>query len=311
MGNFTFTVKKNRTFLNNKPFLARGLRCSNALYSEKSAHELISNLKLYTEYGLNTISVFFMGNRFGDIKGYNEDASLNEVYASRMGRIISASDELGVVVMVGCLYWAESKAKWPGWTQKDAENAVANTVAWIKKNNFTNVFIDVDNEGMGRAQAGFDTRSLILAAKKAGPEYFVASNYLGPAPKEADLCVHFSQFDKTRPYIETEGVPENAPGAYWGRFSKMDANNSNYGTNPAYNNYINIGLYTEEMKVNQIQRSDMHFSRGDGYLLASTWLQAVEPFGPNHSPGGNGTPGNPGILWWFEHIKKRFGPYEV
>ena len=310
MGKYKFTVKKNKTLLNGKPFLARGLRCSQALYSEKSTHELVSNLKLYSEYGLNTVSVFFQGNRFGDFKGYNEDGSLNEPFASRMEKIIVAADDLGMVVLVGCLYWGESKAKWPKWTQKDAETAIANTVNWAKKHNFTNLFFDVDNEGMARAQAGFDTRSMILAAKKVGPEYIVASNYIGPAPKEADLCLHHSFFDKTKPYIESEGVPENAPGAYWGRFSRQHSETCNY-RNSDYNNYINIGLYTEEMKVNQIQRADIHFSRGDGYLLASTWLQAVTPFGPNHHPGGNGSPGNPGILWWLEYIKHKFGHYKA
>jgi len=311
MGKFKFTVKKNKTFLNGKPFLARGLRCSQALYSEKSTHELVSNLKSYTEYGLNTISVFFMGNRFGDMKAYKEDGSLNETYASRMGKIIAAADDLGMVVLVGCLYWGESKAKWPKWTQKDAETAITNSVNWVKDHNFTNVFFDVDNEGMARNQAGFDTRSMILAAKKAGPEYCAASNYVGPAPKEADLCLHHSYYDKTKPFIESEGVPENAPGAYWGHFSRKASEICNYGNDPSYNNYINIGLYTEEMKAEQIQTSDMHFARGDGYLLASTWLQAAEPFGPNHAPGGNGTPGNPGILWWLEYTKHKFGQYKA
>jgi hypothetical protein len=308
MGKYQFTVEGTNTFLNGKPFLARGLRCSNALYSEKSADELLYNLKLYTEYGLNTISVFFMGNRFGDIKGYNEDASLNEVYASRMEKIIRACDELGILVLAGCLYWGESRAKWLNWTQQDAERAVENTVRWAKNNDFTNIYFDVDNEGMGKAQAGFDIRSLILAAKKICPEYVVASNYTGPAPEEADICIHHSYFAGNKPYIESEGTPENAPGAYWGRFSRQPSGTSNYG-NSSYNNYINIGLYTEEMKANQIQRTDWHFAKGYGYMLASTWLQAAEPFGPNHAPGGNGTPGNPGILWWMEYIRHKFGVY--
>jgi len=34
MGKYQFTVRGNQTYLNDKPFLVRGLRCSNGLYSE-------------------------------------------------------------------------------------------------------------------------------------------------------------------------------------------------------------------------------------------------------------------------------------
>ena len=308
MGKYEFSVRGNKTFLNDKPILIRGLRCSNGLYSESVTSELIDNLAVYAAHGLNAVSVFFMGNRYGNVRGYRRDASLDPEYADRMGKILRAADSLGMVVLVGCLYWEESNAKWTNWTQREANLAVANTGAWLKEMDFRNVFLDVDNEGMARARAGFDIRELILAAKSSGVDCPVASNYLGPAPDEADICVHFSHFRKDRPYIETEGVPENAPGAYWNRFSKQDSEICNYGAS-SYQNYINIGLYTPEMKENQIMRSELHFDRGDGYMLASTWLQAAAPHGPNHHPGGDGSHASPGIAWWLEYTKKRFGPY--
>lgn len=307
MGKYKFTVSGKQTLLNGRPILLRGLRCSNGLYSEEVTSDLVANLPVYARHGLNSIGVFFMGNRFGNVKGYRQDATLDPVYAQRMERIIRAADELGMVVLVGCLYWEDSTAKWSDWTQKEANLAVANTAKWLKDNDLNNVFIDVDNEGMARARAGFDIRELILAAKSAGvcP---VASNYIGPAPDEADICAHFSHFHKEKPYVETEGVPENAPGSYWIRYSKEDTPLGNYGTSDYYN-YINIGIYTPEMKADQIMRSNAHFDRGDGYMLASTWLQAAAPHGPNHHPGGDGTAANPGIAWWLEYTKERFGPY--
>jgi sugar phosphate isomerase/epimerase len=75
---------------------------------------------------------------------------LNPVHAERMARIIEAADRRGMVVLVGCLYWSTSKAKWDSWTQAEADKAVANTVAWLKENNYRNVFVDVDNEGMAQ-----------------------------------------------------------------------------------------------------------------------------------------------------------------
>jgi len=90
---YTFTVRGDKTYLNGQNILVKGLRCSNALISDRSATELISNLDTFTSYGINTVSVYFMGSRFGDVKGYNEDGSLNPVHAARMGRIIEAADD--------------------------------------------------------------------------------------------------------------------------------------------------------------------------------------------------------------------------
>ncbi|MCF6333577.1 MAG: hypothetical protein L3J11_09865 [Draconibacterium sp.] len=122
----------------------------------------------YTEtvpYGVNTVSVFIMGSRYGNIKGYLEDGSLNPVYSKRLAKIINAADEKGMIVLVGCLYWGGSKAKWESWTQKATNKAVANTVLWLEENNFRNVFIDVDNEGMAMRAKGFDPVELVNTAK--------------------------------------------------------------------------------------------------------------------------------------------------
>ena len=63
------------------------------------------------------------------------------------------------------------------------------------------------------------------------------------------------------------------------------------------------------MKRNQIERTKYHLSRGWGYMCASTWLQCVAPYGPNHKPGGNGSAKQPGIRWWLEFIRDTYGSY--
>ena len=82
-------------------------------------------------------------------------------------------------------------------------------------------------------------------------------------------------------------------GGYWGAYSKQHG----------LYQYIRIGVYTDEMKAAQIEDTRRHLSRGDGYILASTWLQCVPPAGPHHSPGGDGTEKSPGILWWLEALR--------
>ncbi len=298
-GQYTFTVRGENTYLNGEKILVAGLRCSNALISDATAGQLIANLDTFASYGVNTVSVFFQGSRFGDVKGYGEDGSLNPLHAARMGRIIEAADERGMVVLVGCLYWSNSKGKWESWTQKEAEAAVANTVRWLKKNKYRNVFVDIDNEGMARKAKGFDNRRMVIAGKKADPECVIATNYKGDPPPEVDLAIHHSRVAPGKPYIESEGTPSNAPGGYWGSYSKRKD----------YYNYINIGLYNEDMKKNQIKIAGEHFEKNQGYMLASTWLQCVAPHGPNMRPGGRGGDGGAGIKWWLEWLRAERGSY--
>jgi hypothetical protein len=299
-GRYVFTVRGKKTCLNGKEIRVIGLRCSNALISDATADQLIDALDTFASSGVNTVSVYFQGSRFGDVKGYRADGTVDPACAARMGRIIEAADARGMVVLVGCLYWGNSKGKWGSWQQKQADAAVADTVRWLKANDYRNVFVDVDNEGMARKAKGFDNRSMVKAGKAVDRSFMIATNYRGAPPPEADLAIHHSREASGKPYIESEATPGNAPGGYWGSYSKK----------AGYYNYLRIGLYNEAMKREQIARTKAHLAAGDGYMLASTWLQCIAPHGPNVKPGGSGAKGDPGILWWLEFLRKTVGPYK-
>lgn len=48
---------------------------------------------------------------------------------------------------------------------------------------------------------------------------------------------------------------------------------------------------------------------GDGFFLSSTWLQAVPPLGPHAGFGGYGSAADPGVRWWVDTIRAKYGPY--
>jgi len=295
-----FSVCGAVTLLDNRPLVVRGLRCSNALVTDAASESLIRHLPVFAAYGVNTVSVFFMGSRFGDVRGYREDGTLDPVYAARMGRIIEAADVLGMVVLVGCLYWGNSRAKWESWTQVEANAAVRSTVEWLAEHDYGNTLVDVDNEGMALRNKGIDNRALVLAGKAADPRCVIGTNFHGDPPAEADLGLHFANPVPGRPYIESEGSPPDVPGGYWGPYSKREG----------FYGYLNVGVYTPEMRAAQIRVAAEHFDAGHGYLLASTWLQAPPPQGPRHHPGGEGTPRDPGIRWWLRWLRASYGPYD-
>ena len=65
--------------LDGRPVKVIGLRCSNSLMSDATTDQLIEQLAQMQSYGLNTVSVYVMGSRFGDIQGYRPDGSLDPV----------------------------------------------------------------------------------------------------------------------------------------------------------------------------------------------------------------------------------------
>lgn len=296
-GGNVLSVSGTDILLNGQPVKLLGLRVSNALISDAETRELLRNLGVFQKYGVNALSVFVMGSRFGDVKGFRPDASLDPVYAARLGRIIEAADARGMVVLVGCLYWSDSEAKADlgHWTQKDANRAVANTVKWLAGHNYRNVFVDPDNEGMANKAKGWSIGRMIAAGHRANPACVIAYNGRAAAPPNADLGVHFSPRIPGKPYVDTEGTPENVP--YWHEYSRR----------PGYRNYLNIGVYSESMKRNQEELTRKGMEKANGYFLAATWLQCPPPLGPNMRPGGDGTPDDPGIKWWLEFVRKTYG----
>lgn len=312
---FVFSVKGKKVYLNGNEFKIIGLRCSNALVSDADTKELIDNLDVFKSYGVNTVSVFFMGSRFGDVKGYRPDASLEPVYTARMVRIIEEADKRGMVVLVGCLYWSNSRAREDlgHWKQEHADKAVANTVRWLKEHNVRNVFVDPDNEGMASRATGWSIKNMIDAAHQVDPSFVIGYNNGAAPPDNADILLHHSPKDGVRAYIESEGSPAKTPGGYWGSFSKSDG----------YYNYIRIGRYNEQMKKSQIDAARDHIENHAGYMLASTWIQCAPHEGiggPFMTPGGRAEnrdindnvkelQSDAGILWWLQWIKSTYGPW--
>lgn len=324
---YVFAVEDTRLTLNGHEFTIIGLRCSNALISDATTRDLIDRLDTYQSYGVNTVTVYFMGSRFGDVKGYRPDASLDPSYAERMARIIEAADRRGMVVLVGCLYWSTSRANedLDHWTQTHANRAIANTVTWLVEHDYRNVFVDPDNEGMAVRAKNWRVESMIAAAHEIDPSIMVANNTRQEAGN-ADLNIHFGPKDPAKPWLDTEATPTNAPGGYWGRFSK-----ETHQADPAYDNYSRIGRYTAEMKASQLKATADEIQRYNGYVLASTWLQCAPHqniSGPFTRLGGQSNLGSAsdenaawnqqidiiapdaGIRWWMDFIHAAHAPWQ-
>ena len=290
------SVAGSDILLNGKPFKVKGVRLSNALTTDGTADQALRSLDMFRSYGLNTISVYLMGSRFSNTKGYRPDASLDPAHAARLARIIEAADARGMVVLVGCFYWGTSTAKdgLEHWTQVDANRAVRNTVRWLKERGYRNVFVDPDNEGMAAREKGWSIESMIAGARQEDPAAILAFNAMSTPPANSHINLHFSPKVAGKPWIESEGVPEMRH--YWGPYSKREGLNA----------YINVGLYSEEQKRIQLRDTRETMDKHNGYIMASTWLQSSPPHGPNYVPGGDGSTAHPGIRWWLDYMKATY-----
>ena len=119
---------------------------------QRNTDDLIASLRQWHAYGMRAITVGFQGGwPVGAVNVEDIDnnpfsvngRSLDAEYARRMDSIISAADELGMVVIVSLLYWAQSRAFPDG---RAAAEAVRTGARFIKNGGYTNVILEVANE---------------------------------------------------------------------------------------------------------------------------------------------------------------------
>ncbi len=119
---------------------------------EANTDDLIASLPEWYAYGLRAITVSFQGGwpvncvdvRTIDNNPFGADGrKLDVAYARRMDRIIRAADELGMIIIVSFLYWAQALRLVDG---RAVTNAVKTAASFLRENAYTNVIIEVANE---------------------------------------------------------------------------------------------------------------------------------------------------------------------
>ncbi len=119
---------------------------------DKNTDDLIKALPMWYQYGLRAITVGIQGGmpvftidiKIIDNNPFGPDGmSFDEAYAKRLDKLIKAADEIGMVVIVNILYWAQALSF------KNDEaiiSALKIASSFLKKGNYTNVIIDIANE---------------------------------------------------------------------------------------------------------------------------------------------------------------------
>jgi len=304
--------------LDGKPFDMWGVRMASASQREAYTAELISNLDDYRSSGINCISVFVQGSSggFADPFGAN-GTSIDEAHWDRLKRIIGECSRRDMVVIVGIFY--QRTMKDPEICNLKSEEDIRSAVRLVaeKLKPYRNVIINIANEqnsGYYKSYKAFafnDPENIISfceEVKKTDPErivggggYHDSMNVVIGKSKHVDVLLfdtysvdiengHHSGWHYD--YFKAVGVPEKPIvnveifGGWTGQFKPQ-------------------GVYTPEGKaIHYIEIEEA--KKRDGlyvHLHSNPWFQGVaQDWDNRYDLGGQGTPGDPGVRWYFDKI---------
>eukprot|EP00470_Lotharella_oceanica_P016868 CAMPEP_0170195674 /NCGR_PEP_ID=MMETSP0040_2-20121228/61943_1 /TAXON_ID=641309 /ORGANISM="Lotharella oceanica, Strain CCMP622" /LENGTH=289 /DNA_ID=CAMNT_0010444887 /DNA_START=130 /DNA_END=1000 /DNA_ORIENTATION=- len=122
-----------------------GIRVASAAYKEEYTEVLISNLDVYKSYGINTVTVFYMGSSGGYSDPFNANGTgwIDTGVRNRMRKIIRECNIRGMVVIVGIFYQRSDKPSLKNWR---AVQEAVKTVARELSQGSRNVIANIANE---------------------------------------------------------------------------------------------------------------------------------------------------------------------
>jgi len=304
--------------LNGKTFDMWGVRMASASQREAYTADLISNLDDYKSSGINCISVFVQGSSggFTDPFGAN-GTSIDEAHWDRLTRIIEACSRRDMVVIVGIFY--QRTMKDPEICNLKSEEDIRHAVRLVteKLKPYRNVIINIANEqnsGYYKSYKAFafndpeNIISLCEEVKKTDPGrivggggYHDSMNVVIGKSKHVDVLLfdtysvdiengHHSGWHYD--YFKAAGVPDKPIvnveifGGWTGQFKPQ-------------------GVYTPEGKdIHYIEIEEAKKRPGlYVHLHSNPWFQGVaQDWDNRYDLGGQGTPGDPGVRWYFDKI---------
>jgi hypothetical protein len=119
---------------------------------DRNTNEFCANLPTYKEYGLLAVTVGLQGG--GPVynpliydnyinSAFDWDGTLKPNYFKRLGRILKAADDVGIIVIINYFYWQQNRYFH---NPEAVKKATFLTTKWILEKGFRNVLIDINNE---------------------------------------------------------------------------------------------------------------------------------------------------------------------
>ena len=172
----------------------------------------LKNISAYKKAGINTFTLSMQGGMPGYEGAINSafrpDGKLKTNYLHRLADVIRVCDIQGMVVILGCFYQKQDQVLRDNTA---VFQAVKNTAAWIKEQQFSNVLLDIANEYVHQDYDHEVIREdetiveLIQLAKTTNPDLLVSVSGNGNgviSPKVVEACdfilIHLNETPITR-----------------------------------------------------------------------------------------------------------------
>lgn len=313
----------NQFFLNGEPFDMIGLRVASASQSDSLTNLLINQLDDYKATGLNTISVFVQGSSGGYSDPFSSDGkSLQKSHSDRLIRIIEECNERSMVVIVGIFYqrvFGNYFKNHRSLNDAEAIYSATKTLTEILKP-YRNVIINIANEQNSNGYkdfSAFDFRNpqniieLCSLVKQVDPTRIVGG---GGYKDDSNIIIGKSQYVDVLLFDTWDEDVEKGHTSGWhydffrgnGVPDKPMVNVEIFG---AWTRIASPpGVYSEAVKKIHLAEIDEAQKRPglSVHLHSNLWCQGpADGFPVRFDLGGDGTPDNPGIRWWFEYAKSK------
>ena len=318
-GGNVLSIEGREFRLNGRPFDMWGIRVASASQSEDNMNELLDTLDDYKAYGVNTVNVYYQGSSGGAEDPFNADGTaIDPGYRARMERIIEECDRRGMVVVVGIFYQRVDGVgdgyEISGWPA--AKQAVRTVTNRLEAKNYRNIILNIANEQNSGNYRGDpherlrnvdDILELCRIAKEEDPDRLV-----GCGGYDDDKNERFALSPHTDCLLFDTAGPENS-GELYDRWRKAGAdkpmvNVEMFGGWTAQ--FLPPGVYPENGKREHTAEADRAADR-DGLSMhfhSNPWCQGPSVGAPvRYRLGGWGTEDDPGIRWYFDHVRRLRG----
>ncbi len=306
-------IEGDRFLMNGRPFKMWGVRTAGATQDQDQTDHLIAQLDDYKAHGINAVTVFYMGCSGANYDPFAPDGlSIDPGHQRRMEQIIRACDEREMAVIVGIFY---QRAPFGLRDAQAVRDAVRTVPEGLKP--FPNILINIANEqnsgGWRPAAPVFDFRDperiieLCALVHATDPGRLVGG---GGYDREKNKIIGGSRHvDALLFDFNNVEAAQADPLALYEAFVAGGVENKpvvNVEIFGGYTKDFERGVFSDTFKGWHYQQVDAAASRPGFYVFLhnSPWFQ-VEPM--RYDLGGSGTPADPGVRWYFDHVKSKTG----
>ncbi|WP_435320922.1 cellulase family glycosylhydrolase [Haloarchaeobius sp. TZWSO28] len=305
------TADSNRLCLDGDPIDVWGIRTSSSTASDAQCDHLIDQLDEYLEHGVNAVTVFYQGCMGAYYNPFTPDGSeLEPDHKERMERIVEACASRDMIVIVGIFYQRAP------FTLQDAD-AVRAAVRRVAEHlrPYGNVILNIANEHSSFRWAeyeAFDFRNpdrileLCRVVHEVDPDLLVGGGGYHPetcAVIGRDPACDVLMFD-----TGNEDLTGFDSGAMHDRLVRAGVSDTPIVNVELYGGWTGNfprGVFPAAARRRYENEIDRAAERPglSVFFHSNTWCQSPS-FPMRYDLGGQGTPDNPGIRWFFDRVRE-------